>query len=98
VGDVDKFAAIGLTTRAARFVRPPAIEECLAHLECRVVQHPEAGDHRFIGGEVLAAYARPEMLGDGGLYDLSQAHPLPHLGRDRFTTTVTDCVEPQLAK
>jgi flavin reductase (DIM6/NTAB) family NADH-FMN oxidoreductase RutF len=96
--DVDKFAGTGLTARAARFVRPPAIEECLAHLECRVVQHLEAGDHHFVIGEVLAAYAQPEMLGDEGLYDLSHAHPLLHLGRDRFTTTVTDSVEPQLAK
>jgi flavin reductase (DIM6/NTAB) family NADH-FMN oxidoreductase RutF len=84
--DVDKFATTGLTARPARFVRPPVIEECLAHLECRVVQDLESGDHRFVIGEVLAAYARPGMLSDEGLYDLSRARPLLHLGQNRFTT------------
>jgi flavin reductase (DIM6/NTAB) family NADH-FMN oxidoreductase RutF len=93
--DVDKFAATGLTARAARFVRPPVIGECLAHLECRVVQDLEAGDHRLIIAEVVAADAQPGVLSDEGLYDLNHAHPLLHLGRNRFTTTLTDSVEPQ---
>jgi flavin reductase (DIM6/NTAB) family NADH-FMN oxidoreductase RutF len=58
--DVDKFRATGLTSRQAQHVRPPLIEECIAHLECRVVQDVEASDHRLVIGEVLAAYTRPE--------------------------------------
>jgi flavin reductase (DIM6/NTAB) family NADH-FMN oxidoreductase RutF len=50
--DVTRFAITGLTARAARFVRPPAIEECLAHLEYRVVQVHTAGDHQLIVGRL----------------------------------------------
>jgi flavin reductase (DIM6/NTAB) family NADH-FMN oxidoreductase RutF len=92
--DVDKFAATGLTPGKARHVRPPIIEECIAHLECRVVQDVEAGDHHLIIAEVLAAYARPGVLDDNGLYDLSRVHPLLHLGRNCFTSTLTQFMEP----
>jgi len=94
--DVDKFAATGLTAGKAQHVRPPIIEECIAHLECRVVQDVEAGDHHFVIGEVLAAYTRPGVLNDDGLYDLSHIHPLLHLGRDRFTSTLAQSIEPRL--
>ncbi len=93
--DVDKFALTGLTPGEALRVHPPIIEECTAHLECRVLRDIEAGDHRFVIGEVLAAYARPGSLADG-LYDLSRIHPLLHLGRNRFTSTLSESVEPPL--
>jgi flavin reductase (DIM6/NTAB) family NADH-FMN oxidoreductase RutF len=94
--DVDKFAATGLTPRPARRVRPPIIAECIAHLECRVVQDIEIGDHRFVVGEVLEAYAREGVLGEDGLYDLSSVHALLHLGRNRFTCSLSESVEPSL--
>lgn len=94
--DVDKFAATGLTAGQPRRVRPPIIEECVAHLECQVVQDVEAGDHRFVIGEVLTAYARPDVLGDDGLYDLGCVQSLLHLGRNRFTGTRTESTEPSL--
>lgn len=84
--EVDKFAATGLTQAKARRVRPPIIDECLAFLECRVTGDVEAGDHRLVIGEVLAAYARPEALGEDGLRNLARIHPLLHVGKDRFTT------------
>jgi flavin reductase (DIM6/NTAB) family NADH-FMN oxidoreductase RutF len=96
--DVDKFAATGLTAGKAQHVRPPIIEECVGHLECRVVQDVEAGDHHFVIGEVLAAYTRPGVLDNNGLYDLSLVHPLLHLGRNRFTSTLAQSVEPPLPK
>ena len=95
---MDKFATTGLTAGKARNVRPPIIEECIAHLECRVVQDVEAGDHRFVIGEVLAAYTQPGVLDDNGLYDLSQIQLLFHLGRNRFTSTLDQSVEPPLPK
>jgi flavin reductase (DIM6/NTAB) family NADH-FMN oxidoreductase RutF len=68
----------------------------MAHLECRVVQDVEAGDHRLVIAEVLAAYAGPSILAGDGLYDLSRVQPLLHLGRNRFTSTLVQTVEPQL--
>lgn len=94
--DVDKFAATGLTAGQAQRVQPPIIQECMAHLECRAVHDVEAGDHNFVIGEVLEAHARPGMLNGDGLYDLSIAHPLLHLGRNRFTSPGEGTVEPPL--
>jgi len=85
--DVDKFAETGLTQQEAQSVRPPIIEECVAHLECRVVQDIEAGDHRLVVGEVLAAYANRGILEENGLYRLKQVQPLFHVGRNYFTST-----------
>lgn len=91
--EVDKFAATGLTPAAAQRVRPPVIAECLAFLECRLVQDVEAGDHHLMVGEVLAAYARRGVLEQDGLYDLNRARPLLHVGGDRFTSTQAEVVD-----
>ena len=59
----DKIAKAGLT-KATPFtlnknynIYPPLIQECLAHLECRVVDihRPKGGDHYNITGEVISA-------------------------------------------
>ncbi|HEY45099.1 MAG TPA: flavin reductase family protein [Anaerolineae bacterium] len=84
--DVDKFAETGLTPSEAQNVRPPIIKECIAHLECRVVQDVEAGDHHIVVGEVLAAYANRGVLEENGLYRLSEVQMLFHLGRNCFTS------------
>lgn len=89
--DVDKFAETGLTPKEAQSVRPPIIDECIAHLECRVVQDIEAGDHHIVVGEVLAAYANRGILEENGLYRLSQVQLLFHLGRNCFTSTQAEC-------
>jgi flavin reductase (DIM6/NTAB) family NADH-FMN oxidoreductase RutF len=94
--DVNKFDEAGLTAKPAQHVRPPIIAECIAHLECRVVQDIEAGDHHIFVGEVLAAYARADVLSEGGMYELSKARPLLHVGGKVFTTTTGETIEPSL--
>jgi len=93
----DKFAATGLTPAPARRVRPPILEECLAHLECRVVNDVEAGDHHVLIGEVLEAYARPGFLDHDGFRDVGAADPLFHVGRNRFAGLEGRRVEPSLS-
>ena len=69
--DTDKFARFGLTAVPARHVRAPLVGECLANIECRVVDIVEA--HNIVVLEGVAAYvddARPEYrrlhaVGDG---------------------------------
>ncbi len=69
--DTDKFARFGLTPVAARTVKAPLIKECLANIECRVVDM--IGRHNIVVLEGLAAYldsARQEQrtvhaVGDG---------------------------------
>lgn len=69
--DTDKFARFGLTAEAGKFVKAPLIKECLANIECKVVDM--IGKHNIIVLDGLAAYlntARQEKrtlhaVGDG---------------------------------
>jgi len=54
---VDKFKETGLTPKPACKVRTPIIEECVAHMECKVKQEIETGDKNLFIGEVIEAYA-----------------------------------------
>jgi flavin reductase (DIM6/NTAB) family NADH-FMN oxidoreductase RutF len=54
---VDKFKETGLTAKPARKVRAPIIDECVAHMECKVKQEIETGDKNLFIGEVIEAYA-----------------------------------------
>lgn len=92
--DVDKFKVTGLTAGKARKVAVPIVNECIAHIECRVSEVISKGDHVLVMGDVQAAYARKEAF--RGIYDLKRFQPLLHLGGDVFTTTSTETIEPEL--
>ena len=92
--DVDKFKETGLTAGKAKKVGAPIIKECVAHVECKIVEMMPRGDHVLVMGNVLAAYAEKEAF--KGLYDLKRFKPLLHLGNDVFTTTSTETIEPEL--
>lgn len=94
--DVDKFKATKLTSAAARKVKAPIIQECIAHIECRLSNEVEAGDHQLIIGDVLIAYCQKDYLAETGLYDLSIARPLLHLGGNYFTSTLQEATEPKI--
>lgn len=55
--DVDKFKETGLTPQLARKVKVPIIDECAAHMECKLKQEIETGDKNLFIGEVIEAYA-----------------------------------------
>jgi len=69
--DTDKFARFKLTPVQARLVRPPLIKECLANIECKVIDIVKK--HNIVVLEAVAAYidsARKEKrtvhaVGDG---------------------------------
>lgn len=69
--DTDKFAKFKLTPIPAKFVRPPLIKECLANIECKVIDIVKK--HNIVVLEGMAAYidsARKEKrtlhaVGDG---------------------------------
>ena len=63
---VDKFKETGLTPIPARKVRTPIIDECSAHMECKVKQEIETGDKILFIGEVIEAYADEAIVkGEG---------------------------------
>ena len=69
--DTDKFARFGLTPVAGKLVKAPLIKECLANIECKVVDIVRK--HHIVVLEAVAAYvdgARKEIrtlhaVGDG---------------------------------
>ena len=52
--DTDKFAKFGLTPVPAQHVKPPLIQECLANLECKVIDIVER--HHIVVLQAVAAY------------------------------------------
>lgn len=54
---VDKFKETGFTQRPARKLRVPIIDECVAHMECKVIKQTRTGDKRLFIGEIIEAYA-----------------------------------------
>lgn len=55
--DTDKFAKFHLTQLPARHVKAPLIKECLANIECRVVDI--LGAHSMVVLEAVAAHVDP---------------------------------------
>ena len=84
--DVDKFKETGLTPIPARKVRPPLIEECFGHLECKVVQSHVCGDHTLFVGEVVAASADEGVM-RGDVLDVMRARPIVQKNHVYFTVT-----------
>ena len=54
---LDKFKETGLTPLPGRKVKAPIIDECAAHIECKVKQEIATGDKILFIGEVIEAYA-----------------------------------------
>ena len=80
--NIDKFKQSGLTPVPAEMVEPPLIEECAAHLECRVVEIFRMQTHDLLICEVVRAVA------DGGLFDgrwiPEKFHTLHYLGGNKY--------------
>lgn len=65
--NIDKFKETKLTPLKAKNVQAPLIKECIANLECKVVEAVETGDHILFIAKILAAYEREgEILMDLG--------------------------------
>lgn len=84
--DEDKFEGAGLTEARAAVVGAPLVAECFAHIECRVVKAPTAGDHTVFVGEAVAASVE-EAAFDGHLRLEEPYDTLHHLGGPRFLTS-----------
>mgnify|MGYP005840488079 CR=1 FL=1 len=82
--DVDKFARAGLTAVNGRRVTVPWVDECLAHLECGVVEAYETGDHTLFIGEVIGAWAEEEAFDEFWKLETEELSPLHHLGGRHF--------------
>lgn len=82
--DIDKFKETNLTPIPSLRVKAPSIQECVAHLECKVVQSIRTGDHTLFVGEVLAARVNQGLF--KRIFDPAKIQIILHLGSRDFTT------------
>jgi len=80
--DIDKFRESGLTPIPAKLVRPPLIEDCAAHLECRVVDIFEMQTHDLLVCEVVRAEAETEFF--NGKWIPEKFHTLHYLCGNKY--------------
>jgi len=78
----DKFKESGLTPVPAKVVAPPLIEECAAHLECRVVEIFKMQSHDLLICEVLRAEAEAELF--DGKWIPEKFHTLHYLSGNYY--------------
>jgi flavin reductase (DIM6/NTAB) family NADH-FMN oxidoreductase RutF len=88
----DKFREFGLTPAPARVLKTPVIDECVAHLECRVVDQITTGDHTLFVGEVVAASAGSQAF-DGNLINIENVRGVYQVGGDTYSTLGKERVE-----
>jgi len=89
----DKFKEAPLTAAPAKKVRPPIIKECVAHLECKLVQTIPTGDHTLFIGEVVAAYVNRWVFTK--TFNVKKVKPIFHMGGDSFVTVFPKVVTPR---
>jgi flavin reductase (DIM6/NTAB) family NADH-FMN oxidoreductase RutF len=87
----DKFRKANLTQMPAKRVKAPAIQECIAHLECEVKDKITTGDHTIFIGKILEAYADMGVFTES--YDLKKTRMLYHAGGNNFAV-----LDPKLYK
>jgi len=92
--DHDKFKESGLTPLPAKKVKPPAIKECVAHLECKLHSQFTTGDHTIFVGEIVEAYADTDIFTE--TYNLKKAKMVFHLGGNEFATLNSKVLMPTL--
>jgi len=80
----NKLVIAGLTTQPSKKVSVPIIEQCIGHLECRLVDFMKVGECNLYVGEVLAAYADEDLMTNGMWNE--RANVLLHVGDKIFTT------------
>lgn len=82
--DANKLTATGLHEEGPHFVRPVLIEECVAQLECSVVEMLAPGDHTLFIAEVVYAQAEADAFEGTWLLKERDLRPLHHLGGDNY--------------
>ena len=80
--NTDKFKETGLTVIPAAVVEPPLIEQCAAHLECRVVEIFKMKSHDLLICEVVRALAEEKFF--DGRWIPEKFHTLHYLTDSKY--------------
>ena len=71
----NKFDRSGFTRISSKLVRPVSVGECRAHLECKVSEIIELGDHSLVVGDVVWAIFDSEAFSSDLLIKLENFEP-----------------------
>lgn len=87
--EVDKLARLGLAPEAGPVLGLPLLQGCAAHLECRLIEEPQAqAAYDCFFGEVVSAQADARIFKGGHWLaptaDNADLHTLHHLGAGLF--------------
>jgi flavin reductase (DIM6/NTAB) family NADH-FMN oxidoreductase RutF len=82
--ETDKLAAAGLTPTESLEIEAPLIADCVAHVECAVVDRRSFGDHDLFVARVLAVQALDEAFDGFWQVEVDAGQILHHLGADRY--------------
>ena len=82
--DGDKFVSAGLTPLDPLEIEAPLVDECVAHIECGVIERMSFGDHDLFVGEVLAVQAEDESFRERWLVEVEAGQILHHLRADHY--------------
>ena len=83
--DADKWELTGLRMQDPLSISVPLIEECIAHVECVVVDSVAPGDHAVFFGEIVGAQAEESAFDEHWLLEDMETKPLHHLGKSLFS-------------
>ena len=75
----NKFERSGFTSLASVKVEPQGIEECKAHLECKVINSINAGDHTLLIADVVHASYDEEAFSPSLLMKIEKFMPAVHI-------------------
>ena len=78
----DKFKAVKLTPDKALKLKVPIITECIGHLECKVKDIFNVGDHSLFVGQVVAASAAKDFF--DACWQIDKVHLIAHLGGNKY--------------
>lgn len=80
----DKWTAAKLTPMEAIEIEAPLISECVAHIECGLLDRRMWGDHDLFVGRVLQVQADDEAFAGFWNIEADPGRILHHLGADRY--------------
>ncbi len=81
--DGDKFEQFRLTPEDPHEIEAPLVGECVAHIECGVINRMRLGDHDLFVGSVLHVSAEAGAFGETWLPE-EGVQIVHHLGGDRY--------------
>jgi len=83
--DRDKFALVKLSPISAQVVSVPLIAECMAHIECKLNNTVEVGDHSMFFGKVVAASVDEGLFDGFWKLESDEGRTVHHLGSRYYT-------------